>query len=392
MPGSYKTAIDNLGTDQCRIMFVGDSLLEGQGASSQAARGQQRILAKINTRYGLTSSNNGQYKPIYFSGGEPVSASWGRYGTRSSESGGIEDDFTYSVAGRGYIIYSGNYWSFPSQTFRYIEIQYTESEDFNLGTMQLVDITDPGNPIFIGSPHDPGVGGPGVRPGKRLFHDFGSLATRTIAIYCNADGVAVDGVTLYTSTPAVGVTTLDSSAAGAASNAAMSGSASWLGWQYMDADLVIDDLWHNDYLANSAAPNVSATRMGQRIDRYRAIRSDIDIVAFMVWNLPAHDDTTTNSLGYTLGQYRSAIRQICHDKGVWILDLSRYQSADASLLVADQVHPNDIGHELLASIVDTFLAGVAEGNQFHAGAVAPSAAYIGATRVDRVYQGSHLIV
>lgn len=392
MPGSYKTAIDNLATDQCRIMFVGDSLLEGQGATSQANRGQQRILTKINARYDLASSGNGQYKPFYFSGGEPVSASWGRYGTRSSESGGIEDDSTYSVGNRGYIIYANNYWSLPTQTFRYIEVQYTESGDLGLGNMQLVDITDPGNPIFVGLPFSTATGGPGTRPGKRFFHDFGSLTTRTVGIYCNNNGIIVDGVTMYTSTPTTGVTILDSTAAGAASSAATSGSASWIGWQNMDADLVIDDLWHNDFLASAATPSVSAARMGERIDRYRAIRSDIDIVTIMVWDLPTINGTTTNSLSYTLDQYRSAIRQICRDKNVWILDLSRYQSATADLLVADQIHPNDNGHELFATIVDTFIAGVAEGNQVLADAAAPAAAYLGATRVDRVYHGSHLLM
>lgn len=391
MPGSYKAAIDNLNSAQCRILFVGDSLLEGQGASSQATRSQQRLLAKVNARYGLTPSTTGQYKPFYFSAGEPVSASWGRYGTRSSE-GGVQDNYEFCVGARGYFIWVGDYWILPNQSFRYIELQYTESGDMSLGTVQLVDITDPGNPQFIGTPHNTATGGAGVRPGKRAIHDFGSVATRTIAVYCNVNGVIIDGVTLYTSSPAVGVTTLDASASGAGSNMAMSGTASWNGWQNMDADLVIDDLWHNDFLANGATPSVSAARMGERIDRYRAISSTIDIAVVMVWNMPAINGTSQNSLGYTLDQYRQAIRAICYTKGVWIFDLSRYQTANAGLLVADQVHPNDSGHERIATLLDEFLAGIAEGNQLDVGSVAPNAAYVGSTRVERVYQGSHLVM
>lgn len=391
--GSFVNAINNLSTEQCRIMFVGDSLLEGQGATTLETRMQHKVLEKLNTRYSLTPSTTGQYKPFYYSGGEPVSASWGRYGIRSSEEGGVEDNTSYSVGSRGYIIWPGNYWELPTQSFRYIEVQYTEVEDLAISTMQLADITNGiENLELVGPVYDTSTGGAGIRPGKRFVYDFGSNDTRTVAIMCHANGVIVDGVTFYGTDPEAGITILDASASGLASNGATDTSASWHGWQNMDADLIIDDLWHNDYLGNSATPAVSAARMVDRIDRYRAIRADIDIIALMIWDIPGHNDSTENSLGHTFGEYRDAIRQVCYEKAVWKLDLSRYMSADVSMLIADQIHLNDAGQEQLAVIIEQFMGEIAEGNETQINETSPVAMHVGSNRVDRVYHGDHLVM
>lgn len=347
--GSWADAIATLGTSKARIQFVGDSLLEGQGASAWSRKPTVDLLRRLRARYNRVEAGG---VPIqrYYSGG-PGSESWATVG---SASGGVSADTTHSQSRRGMAIVGANYWLIPAQTapYRYVEVCYYESTTDGLsGTLTLAE-NGPVNLLSIDT--DAGDGGP-----KRAIYDYGTSGIRDIGLI-SYDGLAFgDSIAVHETHPETGpgFAVYDSTGAGQVSSDQASGTASWRGWASAAADLVIDDLWHNDFLAGAATPSVSAARLTARIGRYRAIRADVDVVVMLYWSTAGISETTPNGLGYTFADYRAAIASAAATAGAVVFDLrSLVGTAPASWLASDGVHPNDTGYDQLLTRLDGFLA------------------------------------
>lgn len=210
-----------------------------------------------------------------------------------------------------------------------------------------------GPTTLVGIDNTAGNAGP-----KRALYDFGSSGIRTVGVNPQSGLAYIDGLAFYSHHPDLGggFASVDSTCSGIGSNAMLSGSTPWIGWANADADLVIDDLWHNDALAGSAAPAVSASRFADRVARYRSIRSDIDIVLVMMWDAPGIDENADLGLGFTFNDYRTAMRAAAATAGVALFDLSTYGTPDSGWFRSDGIHHNDTGYSEWLPLLDTFLA------------------------------------
>lgn len=88
------------------------------------------------------------------------------------------------------------------------------------------------------------------------------------------------------------------------------------------------------------------------INKLRRDFPDADIV-FMT---PLHrlaEDVPSPRSGKTLAEYAAAIREICAQRGVPVIDLFSINPLDAAdeTLLPDGLHPNDAGHRILAQVV-----------------------------------------
>ena len=350
--GSWAAALENLDNARARILWVGDSLLEGQGASTWALRPSNRLLGLLNTRHGVSEPQVSPFHRFYNAG--LGSASWGTLGT-VSDPAGITRDETYSMSKRGMAITAGNYWIAPDSPydFRYVEVTFTEATGLGMsGGCHLVDLAGPTTLATI----DTTAGDAG--PGKRFVFDYGSIGARTVGVNPQTGLAIVDSIAFYQTHPDTGpgFAIADSSCPGIGSNAALTGSAPESAWPNTGADLVIDDLWHNDYIGDQADPATSAARFIDRVDAYRAMREDIDIVLVMLWNAPLINPVTPNGLGYTIGDYRAAMLAAAASSEVEVFNLADHGTPDAGWFTADGVHHNDSGHAQWVGLLDTFLA------------------------------------
>ena len=349
--GSYANAVANVGSQKCRILWVGDSLLEGQGASTLANRPPSALLDLLRTRYSVSESGG---VPVHrFYNGGDGSTSWALPGTVSDASKVVRDE-NYSLSKRGMGIAAANYWiaPTPSHPYRYVEVTYTEHTGLGMsGGCLLVDTAGPTSLMSI----DTTAGDTGP---KRAIYDYGSSGIRTVGLNPQTGGAYMDAIAFHQTHPdtGAGFASADSTCAGIGSNAMLSGSAPWMGWAQAGADLVIDDLWHNDAVAASATPSVSASRLADRVGRYRAIRADIDIVLVMLWNVPAFGPNDDLGLGYSLNDYRTALLAQAASLNIKVLNLADYEASPPSgWFRADGVHHNDTGYAQWLGHLDTFL-------------------------------------
>lgn len=83
---TWASALTNLNTAPAKMFFMGDSLTEGQGASTRALRWQDRVLGTLKTNYGLTSAD-GYLQAVYgvYDAGDGTGVSnWTQWHTAST--------------------------------------------------------------------------------------------------------------------------------------------------------------------------------------------------------------------------------------------------------------------------------------------------------------------
>lgn len=352
--GSYGKALANIATEKCRILWVGDSLPEGQGASTWDLRPPVAVLDRLRTRYSVTEDGG---VPVHrFYNGASGSESWGLLGTVSDPAEVIRDN-DYSLSKRGMAITAGSYWLAPTPAydFRYVEVWYTEHTGLGMaGGVNLVDTDGPVTLLTI----DTTAGDTGP---KRAIYDYGSLGSREVGLNPQMGLAYVDSIAFHQTHPdtGAGFAVIDSTTAGISSNAMGSGSTPWMGWPQAGADLVIDDLWHNDALGAVDVPAVAAGRFADRVGRYRSIREDITIVLLMMWDVPGIGANDDLGLGYSFNAYRAAMSTAATTAGVAVLNLADLEpTPNAGWFGIDGIHHNDTGYAEVADRIDTFLHGL----------------------------------
>lgn len=350
MPGSYAASIANIGAAKSRILWVGDSLLESQGASAWDKRLPHLLIDRQRTRYSLTEKGGVPMHRFY--NGQGASASWATLGT-VSDPAQVVQDHDYSLSKRGMKVASGNYWiaPTPNHDFRYVEVWYTEHT--GLGQFGGFDIVDLAGPSTLMTVDNTSVdAGP-----KRAIYDYGSLGSRSVGVNPKFGYAYIDAVVFHQTHPDTGsgFANADSTCSGIASNAMGDNSVPWMGWPQAGADLVIDDLWHNDAIAASATPDLCASRFLARVGRYRATRPDIDILLVMMWNVPSVDPTVDLGLGYSFNDYRSAMLAVAASAGVAVFNLHALLPDPPSEWFDDGTHCNDTGYTEIANRLDAAL-------------------------------------
>lgn len=346
--GAFQNAIGTIGSQKCRVLFVGDSFLEGQGSSTWETRPVNKIVDLMRTRYG-SSEQDGRPLHRYYNGGVG-SESWANLG----DVGGYNvRDETYAMSKRGMNLGGGGYWRTEPITGRYVEIYFMASTTMDQNEFLVLDATDMGNPVTLQTVANNVVDGI-----QRVVVDAGSISTRNWAVNTQTKTAYIDSITVTNTHPdsGPGFVSIDSTCSGIGSNAAVSGSALWAGWGQANPHLILDDLWHNDYMGAMNEPSVTNQRFKDRLARYREIRSDIDVAVLGMWVPPSVNPTEPNSLGYSFINYRDAIRQACWDTGARFCDLNDSGiTQKSSWFRSDGVHLNDTGYDKAMVFIEEWI-------------------------------------
>ena len=133
-----------------------------------------------------------------------------------------------------------------------------------------------------------------------------------------------------------------------------------------DADIIlvfggVNDFGHGDAPMGTEADRTPDTFLGACHFLYRGLRERFPAARLLVAT-PLHcRDETDPSRTPTLGEYVAAIRRTAAVRGIEVLDLYETSALDfrrpeiAGLYSTDGLHPNDLGHAVLAREIAAFL-------------------------------------
>ncbi len=330
------------GTGRARLLYVGDSFVQGEGASARPNRWADSLIGELRARHTIAGSGVGltaHHYNTYLS----VSAGWRHPGQPTNLT---PPSWFVTQGNRGVQIGSGEHveWTVTGDAVDVVYVQGNTGSTFNVSVDgAFVTAINTNNASYV--------------PGRTARVSLGSAGSHTVR--CTAAGnVAIDGIVTYNGDGAAGVSYWDCSIVGAAASDFTTSTDYQMAWTQFLPHLVIDDLvGTNEFLNNTGAtPTQVANMLTARITVYKALASDPVIVVMVPWNAPAISQSANGS-GYTINQYWTASINAAVAAGVAVLDLRAvYPTASTEAWHdSDGLHPNDTGHDKIKDAVDSFL-------------------------------------
>lgn len=338
-----------------RLLWVGDSFLEGEGASTLENTARFKTVAGLRSGHGIKGAGYGLLPARGYATYLTASASWRAAGSSGTATTAPNWNITQGLKGVRFTGASQYRQStLPDGTA--VDVMYLQAGGSGGGNV-AVSINGAAQPAIntneAGQPYQPSLSRRYTRSGGR-----GALVVRATGAVTNA-GV-VDGFVHYDGDDTGGgLIAYDCTRTGAQSNViAVDDIAN--GWAAIQPHLVIDDqVGSNDYLDSARAPAAVVTQLNGRLDKYASLASAPTVVILVPWRLPA--TAGTNALGYTYEQYVDAAKAACashaYTASIKILDLQTVYPTAASQPWhdADGLHPNNTGHQQIANALVSFI-------------------------------------
>lgn len=368
-PAAATAAVN--GTGQARMMFVGDSITEGEGASTRQGRWIDVVTSTLRSTLGIAGTGLGHTPPSYNTY-LAESVSW--RGPATASPGTSHKDFA-----RG----SGEYfqWTISGTAFSVLWTGFVGS-----GSMTVSIDGGAGETIT------------GATSGliRRWDRTGLSAGSHTVRVTAGAGGGLINGIVAYDGdSPTVGLTYLDWSWTGGVSSAWGSGQLYDMTGMQWNPHLIVDEQFGaNDYFEDLSTPAQVADRFEARVALYRSWSSNPTVVALVAPYWPsgsAHEETSVNGLGYTMDDYRDAHRTKAEELGVVVIDLrDTIGTQPSGQLVSDGLHLSATGYASWSGVIAPALAELVTGevSQLKLGDGELSALYVGDSQVVRAYQGS----
>lgn len=340
------------GTGQTRILSLGDSIAEGEGASARANRWLDQLIPAIRTTNGISGSGLGLTAAGGFGTYLNVSSSW-RYPTTTSG----------STSGPSWFLTQGNRGLQLNSDGASVTWSSVVGDSFDLvycGTAsdpsygQLAVTIDGTTTTF-----DPSTAG--YLPGSIKHFSLGSAGTHSVTVKAVGGIDLIDGIVVYNGDYANGVTYWDCSHSGYTAAQFAENTDYQIGWQQFLPHLVLDEqLGGNDFLNYGTPPSQVASQLADRITSYKALASNPTIVLVIPLFGPSVWSATVN--GYTINDYINACIAVANTAGIAIYDSrtdfpsppqSWFTQEDTS---SEYIHPNDTGYTEMTQSLNAFLA------------------------------------
>lgn len=319
------------GTGRANVLFVGDSYFEGQGAGARASRWVDLLVNGLRTTYEVDGSGLGWYRPRWSS--QQNGVNW----PAPTGTAAMSNSENYQCA-HGTQPTNGQY------------LEWTVSGD----SVDLVHATGSGAGSIVvavdGSTVDTFSCNSTATYGNVRHYNLGSNGSHTFRVTSSGGTTGIDGIVVYSGDYSAGISYWECSRGGYLSSNFQPSTGAAQGWANSDAHLVIDSLYGNDYLTSANTPATAAARFAARVAVYKNLPNSPTIVALLYWGLDAMNGD--NGLGYDHQDYRDAIQAVATTEGVQIINLAdTYPTISSSYLVADNIHPNATGHQMLADVL-----------------------------------------
>lgn len=323
------------GTAQARILVVGDSIAEGEGAPSRAQRWLDQLIPALRIGLGIAGTGAGHTPP--------------RYATYLGDSDSWRSPATASpaITAKTFTRNSGQYFQW-TVTGTAVSVLYSGS----------VTVSIDG-------------GGAETPPASSVITRWDktglSSGSHTVRVTGGTGGGQAVGVIGYSGdTPGAGLTYLDW-AWTAASSDEFAGGAAYDVAQIgaLLPHLVLDEQFGgNDALEGSSTPTQCADRFAARTAIYGGWDSQPTVVALIPPRWPAGSDVNeaaANGLGYVMDDYRDAVAARAVTLGCQVIDLrDSIGTMPSGWLASDDLHLNATGQTGLATAILAALSPAAE--------------------------------
>ena len=333
------------GTGQARAMFLGDSFTEGEGPGARADRWMDKVITGLRTAASISGSGLGHTPP--------------RYNTYLADSSSWRSPATASptIANKVFARAASGYFQWTITGTAYT-VLYNGGSGFG----PLSVSTDGGAAETITA----------ASSGRALRWDKTGLSSgsHTVRVTAGTGGGQVVGIIAYNGdTPTTGLTYLDWSWTGATSaQFAASGAYDPTGIQFAPHLVIDGQNGANDHLNDidtggstpAPTPATVASRFSARVAEYRSWPSSPLVALFVLPTMPtgsAVNESQTNSLGYTLNDYRNAMVTAANALDVPVLDCRTLVTLTLGDLASDNLHIKAAGHQAVADgIISSLIA------------------------------------
>lgn len=348
----FDKAMVNRATTPVKVLAIGDSITEGQGADFKQYRWLDLLRTSLLATNPLPVAGGEGYRPAEYAVYAPDSG-WGTWWSNTTGTIG----FSAATGDLGYrTVYMNN-----GATITYpfygtdLDIWYMKETTSGSFTVQI-----------DGGTLSSAVNTTGAHSIGNVYAAARGLTAgwHTVKIAASGTVTYIEGLTIYNGDLNVGIQLYDSAHAGAKTTD-FTGLISDMtaAWTAVAPDLVIINLGVNDF-GNSISASTVATNITTIVTALQGLAKIPSIL--LVANYVYYGVT-----GTTWAPYVSAIQGVATAKNTGFLDLTKIMpAADASgtgNYLVDGIHPNDTGHVLMANLVGATV------NKRHQTIVSPTA-------------------
>jgi lysophospholipase L1-like esterase len=337
----WRTALADRSSSPANWVAYGDSITEGQGASSVAERWVDQALDRLRREYPVGGVAGGVgYLPSWYATWGPTSP-WTPYSART---GTIEDETWGSLGLRVAVMSPGATETYTvegtSLDVYYVSNGGTFTYEVDGGAWTTVDAS----------------GRYTTSNSVRVV--FPAAGRHTVTLAAGRGTADLEGVMVYDGDESNGVRLYDNAHSGITSGELLAGEG--------DIDpllksispaLVTICLGVNDYLHDAATPAQLTANLNKLISDIRETLSARPPSVVLV--LPYVIGAAANRQGYTWAQYATAVRAVAAaDPTVGMIDLSSMgTSRPGGYWASDGLHPSDKGQAEIAAMVTAYLSG-----------------------------------
>lgn len=343
---TWQRALDDRADEPATWLAIGDSLTEGQGASSREARWLGLAGADLRERFPTDGVTGGAgYLPARFAVQGPDSP-WGSWATGSTAPLALQGDVP-SFGHRSVDLAPGQSAIYPV-TGDGLDLWWAP------GGGTATWSVDGGAPETVDTGVDTAGGTTASAP---LVTEIEGLAPGDHAVTVTAvDAVGLEGLTAYDGDRDAGVVTVDSARTGATIGTFLDDLPAFLERvERVEPDVVTLSLGINDAI-QGRTPDQIADDYRALFDGLRGVGSSPSIVVLGEF-VPG--TSVAAVLPSPLADYTAAVRGAAAEAGAEYVGLEEALPADGleGLLSADGLHPSDAGQRRVADLVVSVLAG-----------------------------------
>jgi len=355
-PSGWANAIARAqaGTGYARILFVGDSLTEGAGASSRAARFEEKLAADIRTRYSIAGSSYyvaaGQWTNYDDTWYDDLSTGTGSTGIPDAGDGsrattdGLVADWT--LGDHGSYLDSGEYRDLSISGNGFEVVYCNQGTTSGAGDIQvyvdstLVDTIDANT---------------STAQSLRRSHYTCTSGSHTVRLQATGGTAVVDGLVVYSGDDPTangsGLVFYDCAHTGWESDAFLPTSEVGKTFGDLVPDLIVYNMWTND-MFHSRTQASTLSNIDTALTYFESLDSQPDV---LVWisNDDWSDQTTT------LSWINAVADLVTNDHpNVQLVNMQESLGWMASGNIDGNGHPNSSGQAIEASAVDSYLASI----------------------------------
>jgi lysophospholipase L1-like esterase len=330
---AWRNALKNRATTPATVLWIGDSLSEGQGASARANRWQDKVLAQLRTDLPTPGVAGGYgYVPTWYAVYTPDST-WST--THRSTTGTVADlqqnpgDTVDKNLGLRHTNLAAGATLSMTVTGTSADVWWQQ------GYGSFTVAVDGGTPTTINT-----SGGTTGYPSKTTI-SLGATGSHTVLITATTAS-RVAGLMVYDGDETKGIRAVDAAHVGFFSDSYL-GAGMQRAWQLVSPDLAVIELGVNDYVfAHQTSAQVKAN-LQTLISEIRAGVSKQVSIAVVI--IAGTINSGSNAETYTA--YRNAITAITTaDPTVKLLDWGTITQT-----ASDAFHPSNAGYTTLAGII-----------------------------------------